>query len=282
LKDYIHRKVGVEKDSHMPNYIEKAEELTLPVVVLHGNVAFPSAPINVEISDDASLAAAEAASASDSFVLLLTEYNKPPMGNPAKDLCRVGTVARIKQFVKEENGDARMLAEGFSRASVVSFREQNGYTLADALCKTVILTENGGIRGEAAVRSVFDSAQHILRFLSAGGEAILQSGQLRFRAAHARGQSRILRQTAQEGLFALLRLPLRRCQFFYIHQIGVLCGDLSVPLGGGGELLQAFLQLLTLRPQHPLVGLSGLCRLQLFGGEHTGALQQRLVFFLSA
>ena len=159
----------------MSNYIEKAEELTLPVVVLRGNVAFPSAPINVEISDERSLEAAEAASASDSFVLLLTEYGKEPTGNPAKDLYRTGTVARIKQFVKEENGDARMLAEGFSRATVSSFREKNGYTVADVISKTVLLPDHGDMHGEAAVRSVFNSAQHILRFLSAEGNELLQN-----------------------------------------------------------------------------------------------------------
>ena len=159
----------------MSNYIEKAEELTLPVVVLHGNVAFPSAPINVEISDEASIAAAEAASAADSFVLLVAEYGKAPTGNPAKDLYRFGTVSRIKQFVKEDNGDARILAEGFARATVTSYREKNDYILADVLCKTVILPDNGGIRGEAAVRSIFDSAQHILRFLSAEGNELLSN-----------------------------------------------------------------------------------------------------------
>ena len=38
----------------MPSYIEKAEQLTLPVAVLHGAVAFPLVPINFEAADDAS------------------------------------------------------------------------------------------------------------------------------------------------------------------------------------------------------------------------------------
>ena len=40
----------------MPSYIEKAEQITLPVAVLHGAVAFPSVPINFEALDDAFIA----------------------------------------------------------------------------------------------------------------------------------------------------------------------------------------------------------------------------------
>ena len=43
----------------MPQYIEKAESLTLPLVLLRGSVVFPSVKISFEISDKASIAAAE-------------------------------------------------------------------------------------------------------------------------------------------------------------------------------------------------------------------------------
>ena len=38
----------------MPSYIEKAEQLTLPVTVLHGTVAFPQITVNFESDDEAS------------------------------------------------------------------------------------------------------------------------------------------------------------------------------------------------------------------------------------
>ena len=45
----------------MPNYIEKVEQLTLPVIILRGSVAFPSIALSFEVTDSASDAAAQAA-----------------------------------------------------------------------------------------------------------------------------------------------------------------------------------------------------------------------------
>ena len=59
-----------ERNISMPKYIEKIEQLHLPVVPLRGVVAFPSVPLSFEVSDDSSIHAAEAAFETDSFVLL--------------------------------------------------------------------------------------------------------------------------------------------------------------------------------------------------------------------
>ena len=40
----------------MSSFIETAEQLTLPVVALHGAVCYPSLPVNFEACDDASAA----------------------------------------------------------------------------------------------------------------------------------------------------------------------------------------------------------------------------------
>ena len=50
------------------NYIEKAENYTLPVIVLNGTVAFPSVNINFEISEKKSVAAAKAAPTSPTTI----------------------------------------------------------------------------------------------------------------------------------------------------------------------------------------------------------------------
>ena len=63
--------------SEYNNYIEKAENLTVPVVVLNGTVAFPSVNINFEVSEKESVAAAKAALETNSFVLLVTNKNSP-------------------------------------------------------------------------------------------------------------------------------------------------------------------------------------------------------------
>ena len=88
------------KDIIMSSYIEKAENLQLPVVVLNGAVAFPSVKLNLEITDDQGIAAVHAACATNSFVLLVASHDILPEGAPAlEQLFRVGTVAKIKQAI---------------------------------------------------------------------------------------------------------------------------------------------------------------------------------------
>ena len=159
----------------MANYVEKAEQLTLPVIALRDMVAFPSAPINFEISDDESIAAAEAANEADSFVFLVMQTVLNDREIHLGELARVGTVARIKQFVRNGDGDARILAEGFSRANVVSYHRAQDHVRADLLCKVIVLPENGGIHGEAVIREIFAATQNVFRFLSASGADIVRS-----------------------------------------------------------------------------------------------------------
>ena len=56
----------------MPQNSTTPERFTLPLIVLGGIAAFPAVSLNFEIEDAASLAAAEAAMATDSFVMLLS------------------------------------------------------------------------------------------------------------------------------------------------------------------------------------------------------------------
>ena len=64
--------------------IEKIENFTLPVVPLRGVVAFPGVTLNFECKDNLASAAVTAASATESFVVLLTQKN-PSKAEEDKD-----------------------------------------------------------------------------------------------------------------------------------------------------------------------------------------------------
>ena len=132
----------------MPSYIEKAEQLTLPVAVLRGTVAFPSIPINFEITDDASSAALKKASVGNALLFLVTACETlSASAVPHEDqLYRVGTVAKIKQMLRTPEGNTRVIAEGFSRAVVTEFHKTGDLLEADLICKSILLPDNGGIR----------------------------------------------------------------------------------------------------------------------------------------
>ena len=55
----------------MPNYIEKAETLNLPVLPLYGMVAFPAINLSLETSSDMATEAVSAANEGNSYILLL-------------------------------------------------------------------------------------------------------------------------------------------------------------------------------------------------------------------
>ena len=56
----------------MPSYIEKTEEVTLPVIALRGTVAFPAATVNFEVNDEDAAQAAKSAGSGNSFLFLTT------------------------------------------------------------------------------------------------------------------------------------------------------------------------------------------------------------------
>ena len=164
----------------MTSYIEKAEQVTLPVVILHGTVAFPSIPLNLEPGDDDSDAAVRAASGGSPFVFLAGTSEQTPAGRTPEidQLYRVGTVAKIKQLLRTPDGTARVIFEGFTRAVVSEYRRANGYLEADLICKAVTLPDEGGVRGEACRQELLRELEKNLRFLPSGSADILNAARL--------------------------------------------------------------------------------------------------------
>ena len=151
----------------MSRYIEKAETLTLPLIVLGGVVAFPSVKLSFEITDIASVGAASAACQTNSFVFLVTG-KEPNITEPSlENLHKVGTVAKIKQTVKTPEGSLRLVVEGYSRASVMQVTKLRDYYIADAMCKTVTLKNEGDARGEAMMREAIAALEETVKFLPA-------------------------------------------------------------------------------------------------------------------
>ena len=83
----------------MSEYIEKAEQSTLPVVVLRGLVAFPANTLDFDVIDEENLIAIEKAEKeNDGLVFLVTTTRHDTELDP-KFFARVGTVSRIKQII---------------------------------------------------------------------------------------------------------------------------------------------------------------------------------------
>lgn len=148
----------------MPAYIEKAEMMTLPVVILHDAVAFPSITLNFELSDAESLAAVAAANAGSGCVLLITAKPSEDGESGADKLPAVGTAVRIRQTITENGGDLRVIAEGFARAALQRTERTGSYLTAEVICKAYSLPDNGGVRGEALVREARLAFEQIMTY----------------------------------------------------------------------------------------------------------------------
>ena len=162
----------------MSAYIETAEQLTLPVVALHGSVCFPSLPINFEACDDASAAALKAAVSGGGTVLLVCTSEIIPASTAPElsQLYKVGTVAKIKQMLRAPEGAVRVIAEGISRATVTDYRRSGEIIEASMVCKRFRLT-NQTARTEAYTRELLDALEESLSFLPAGSEDLMTTAE---------------------------------------------------------------------------------------------------------
>ncbi len=159
----------------MPKYIEKIEKLSLPVIAIKGVVAFPSVSLSFEITDEICIRAAEAAFETDSCVLICTVADLDADTITPDTLFRVGTVSRIKQSVKTPEGNMRVITEGYSRATVTSFRVFADYLSAEVICKTLTMTDEDSIRTQAYCRAILTETEHLVAFLPSVSDDVMMA-----------------------------------------------------------------------------------------------------------
>ena len=161
----------------MRKYIEKAEKLTLPVVALRGIVAFPGVTLSFELTSEPSIKAAEAAFETDSMMLLCSKKNISDTEDDTDIslLYKVGTVAKIKQLLKTPEGNMRIIAEGFSRASVVEFKHFADYICCAAISKVVVMSDEDSVRNEAYMRAMLTETEKLAKLLPSTGDDIIMT-----------------------------------------------------------------------------------------------------------
>lgn len=149
----------------MPRYTEKLERLKLDCVPLRGLVAFPSMPLSFEIPSGTLSRICETANKEGSLVFFVTQILPEKKPQTEEDIYSVGITAKIKQIIKLPEGNVRIVIEGQSRASVVSAEFDGEHITVEALCKTVMVDDNGGIKGEALKQEVYDLLDDFVSYL---------------------------------------------------------------------------------------------------------------------
>ena len=149
----------------MPDLIEKLDFVSLPVLPLRGIIAFPAIPVSIELSIDSDIAAAEYAEFNGGGIFLCAQKNVSDIAvTEADELYSVGTVCRIKQFLKLPEGNARIMLDCTSRATLLKCEERDGILFADLFCKTLSLSGSSSAL-EALMREVRVNYEEFEKYL---------------------------------------------------------------------------------------------------------------------
>lgn len=157
----------------MAHYIEKLEKLTLPLVVLNGTVAFPAITVNFELSDNANIAAIEAANSVNSFIFIVSKKHISNEPIDFSKIFNIGTVAKIKQSIKTPEGKLRVIAEGFARGTVEGYRNFANYRVAEVICKTLAMEDPDQLKVEALTREALAAVEKMSGFLPASSKEVI-------------------------------------------------------------------------------------------------------------
>jgi len=145
---------------------------SLPVLPLKSSVLFPRLLLPLAIGRQRSLAAVEAAAATQDKTLLCLTQRDPALAEPAPEqLYRVGTVAVIKKLERAAEG-MHIFVQGLERAEVVSVEQTEPYLKLSV--RPLADPTDSGAEVEALHRAVLDQADRISQLVQPDGQATLR------------------------------------------------------------------------------------------------------------
>ena len=99
----------------------------LPILALRGLVVFPDQTIHFDVGRPKSVLALDAAMKKDQHILLIPQKDLLEDDPKLVDLCSVGVIAHVKQVLKTQNENLRILVNGLSRARIVEVSQTEPY-----------------------------------------------------------------------------------------------------------------------------------------------------------
>jgi len=97
--------------------------ITKPLLALRGVLIFPGMITNLDVGREKSIAAIDAAEATDKQIILVGQKQPEQENVAADDLYEWGVLANIKQKLQLPNGAVRLLVEGLERVHVLNAAE---------------------------------------------------------------------------------------------------------------------------------------------------------------
>lgn len=105
---------------------------TRPLVPLRDVVLFPHMVLPLFVGRARSIAAVDAAMASDKMILLATQRSPDSTAPEQDDIYEYGTLARVVQMLRVADGTVKLLVEGKSRVRIRKFLDNKAYFVVEA------------------------------------------------------------------------------------------------------------------------------------------------------
>ncbi len=151
-----------------------AEQFTagqLPVLALRGMVVFPNQTIHFDVGRLKSVLALEAAMKKDQMIMLVPQKDILTDDPKIKDLYSIGTVVYVKQILKSQGENIRVLVEGICRARITDLLQSEPYFLGEIRAVEDSIWSDG-LRIEALRREANSLYSHYLDYVEKPAQAI--------------------------------------------------------------------------------------------------------------
>ncbi len=123
----------------------------MPVLALRGLAVFPDQTIHFDVGRQKSILALEAAMKQDQMLLLIPQKDLSVDDPGLADLYPIGTVAKVKQVLKAQGENLRVLVTGMTRAKIAEVQQTEPYL--SGIVESVPCRDNDdGITGRALRR----------------------------------------------------------------------------------------------------------------------------------
>jgi ATP-dependent Lon protease len=191
-----------------------------PMVPIRDVVIFPFTKVAFKIGRPGSVRALEMALASDRTIFLSTQHDATVDEPSPEQIYRVGTIARILQSQRQENGQIKVVVEGRERATTVRVENNNG--AFTALVRRAPVATEEGVRTDALVQKVAQLIEQHLRLAPDVQPDALQTAMRNADASHMAdalaSQLRISVEDKQ-GLLELFSTQARLARLIEILEI---------------------------------------------------------------
>jgi len=115
----------------MQETLRRGTLISMPVLALRGMMVFPHMVLHFDVGRPKSVAALEKAMMEDQRIFLVAQQDADVDDPHQNDLCRVGTIAQIKQVLNLPGDSIRVLVEGLQRGVLGTITEEEPCMIAD-------------------------------------------------------------------------------------------------------------------------------------------------------